>query len=151
MERLTSQMEKAVCDYLEKIEDLGGAPAAIQAGFMQKEIQDSAYEEQKRIEKHEKLVVGTNAFVAEKTDVNFRLEFPSEEMERKQILALEKLRSSRSNGKVEETLLQLREAARSGANLMPPILAAIRELATLGEISTVLREEFGTYQENALI
>lgn len=151
VECLTTQLEKAVDDYLKKIEDLGGAPAAIQAGFMQKEIQDSAYEEQKKIETQEKTVVGTNAFVSEKTDVNFHLDFPSEEMEREQIRRLEKLRSSRQQAKVEKRLLQLREAAHSGANLMPPIMAAIRELATLGEISTVLREEFGTYQENALI
>jgi methylmalonyl-CoA mutase N-terminal domain/subunit len=151
LENLTTRLEKAVRDYLTKIEHMGGAPAAIERGFIQQEIQDSAYEDQKKIDSRERIIVGLNAFASEHSRANFRLEYPPEELEQKQIRRLGELKKSRSQGGVSNRLRKLREAAHGGANLMPPLLEAIREMATLGEISDVLRTEFGTYRENVLI
>jgi len=151
LEDLTNRMEKEVLDYLTKIEHMGGAPEAIEAGFIQQEIQDSAYQSQKKIESRETIIVGLNAFSSRQPRTNFRLEFPPEEVEKKQLRRLEELKKSRSQSDLSNRLRHLKEAARSGTNLMPPIIDAIRELVTLGEITDVLRSEFGIYRENVLI
>ena len=151
LENLTNRLEEEVRNYLTKIEHMGGAPEAIEAGFIQKEIQDSAYESQKKIESRETIIVGLNAFASKQSQANFQLEFPPEEVEQKQIHRLQEMKKSRSLAGVSDHLRQLKEAARSGANLMPPILNAIRELATLEEITDVLRSEFGAYRENVFI
>jgi methylmalonyl-CoA mutase N-terminal domain/subunit len=151
LESLTREMEGKAGDYLKKIADMGGAAAAIEGGFIQKEIQESAYEEQKKIEEGERIIVGLNAFAAERSRPNFRLEFPPDELEKKQTKRLADLKEYRSESDVTRSLDRLKKDARSGANLMPALLDAIRRLATLGEITAVLREEFGAYRENPLI
>lgn len=145
VENLTNRIEQEAQAYLEKIDKLGGAVAAIEQGFIQREIQESAYAYQKAVESGERIVVGVNKFQVEN-------ERPPEihkvdpEVERRQCAKLRELRARRDNGKVSQVLAELREAAKGDDNLMPYILECVRAYATLGEICGVLREVFGEYQ-----
>jgi methylmalonyl-CoA mutase N-terminal domain/subunit len=142
VEALTSQIEDAARAYLEEIEGLGGAPQAIE--FMQGEIHESAYRHQMEIEANERLVVGVNVFEEEE-------ELPSIEkpdfssLETAQRLRLEDFKVRRDSGNTSQALEGIRSAARSAENLMPPIIEAAKASATLGEISQVLREEWGAH------
>lgn len=145
VENLTNRIEQEAQAYLEKIDKLGGAVAAIEQGFIQREIQESAYAYQKAVESGERIVVGVNKFQVEN-------ERPPEihkvdpEVERRQCAKLRELRAKRDNGKVSQVLAELREAAKGDDNLMPYILECVRAYATLGEVCGVLREVFGEYQ-----
>jgi len=151
IENLTDRIESEVWQYLDKIESLGGMVAAIENGFVQKEIQDSAYRYQKEIEKRERVIVGVNKFVvAEETPKNLLKVNP--ELRRAQIAKINAVKNQRNFDSVQEKLSQLREAAHSpDQNLMPPILAAVKEYATLGEICGILRQEFGEYRESIVL
>ena len=146
LEELTREIEQRAEAYIKKIDDMGGAPAAIEQGYIQREIQDSAYQYQREIEKGDRVVVGINRFqVQEDRPSNLLRVDPAVRVS--QIEKLKKLKSERDDSKVKRTLVQLKQAAEGTDNLMPPILDAVRGYATLGEICDVLREVFGEYQQ----
>lgn len=150
IESLTNEIENKAKDYIEKIEKMGGAPKAIEKGFIQKEIQDSAYHYQMSVEKSEIVVVGVNKFqIEEKAPQGLLRVDPSVGILQKEKLV--KLRAERDNKKVEATLLRLSEASKGTENLMPYIIEAVGEYATLGEICGVMREVFGEYQQSIIL
>lgn len=145
VESLTDQIEQQVLDYMKKIEDIGGAVAAVEQGYMQREIHEKAYEFQKKVESGEEVVVGVNKFriEGEKQPELLRVD-PS--LGKVQRAKLEELRARRDNDKVQAALEALRAGTQGTDNLMPLILDAVRVYATIGEICGVLREEFGEYR-----
>ncbi len=147
VEYLTNQIEQRVQEYLRKIEDLGGMQYAIETGFVQKEIQDSAYAYQRQIEENEKIIVSLNAFSNKEEKMLFQLYSPPEELELNQLQRLKQAKAERTGVKVKQRLQALKKAAQEGRNILPPIIEAVKELATLGEISSVLKEIYGTHQE----
>ncbi|MGP8050333.1 MAG: methylmalonyl-CoA mutase [Desulfobaccales bacterium] len=149
LENLTDAIEDKAQDYIDRIDRLGGAVAAIEQGFVQREIGASAYRYQQEIEKGERVVVGLNRFQV-KGEEKIPLLKVAPEMEAKQKARLQELRQTRDNAMVKQTLAQLKTAAQGADNLMPPILSAVRTLATLGEICDTLREVFGEYEAPAL-
>ena len=146
IEWLTDHIEEEAMKYIEKIEKMGGMMRAIERGYIQKEIADSAYKYQKEVEEGKRIIVGVNKFVVdEPIEVEILKVDPS--IRDKQIERLKKLRSERDNEKVEEALDKLRNAAeKEDVNLMPYIIEAHRHLATLGEVTDVLREVWGEYR-----
>jgi len=151
LESLTSSVEDRVWAYLRKIEDLGGMLKAIQAGFIQAEIQDSAFEAQKKLESREQIVVGLNEFAEGRARPKFRLYYPPRRLERSQVERLGRLKKSRSARKVKACLSDLEHAAGSEENLLPFMISAASNEATLGEISDALRTVFGTHRETIVI
>lgn len=149
LENLTDAIEIKAQEYIDQIDRLGGAVAAIEQGFVQREIGASAYRYQQEIEKCERVVVGLNRFQV-KGEEKIPLLKVDPEMEGKQKARLKELRQTRDNAMVRQTLAQLKTAAQGADNLMPPILSAVRTLATLGEICDTLREVFGEYEAPAL-
>ena len=150
VEYLTNKIEEDVNKYFDKIDSLGGMVKSIERGFPQKEIQDSAYNYQKAIEKGEAIVVGVNKFIMEEKRPDELLKV-NPEVEKLQVDKIEKLKMRRNNQKVKELLNEIEGAARCNKNLMPPILAAVKEYATLGEISDALRNVFGEYRSSVLL
>jgi methylmalonyl-CoA mutase N-terminal domain/subunit len=146
VEYLTDQIEAKAQDYLDQIDKLGGAVAAIEKGFIQKEIQDSAYRYQREIEKGERIVVGLNKFQVGEEEKPKDLLKVDPEVGNKQVARLKELKSTRDNNLVQQTLAELKAAAEGDANLMPPILQAVKALATLGEICDTLRAVWGEYE-----
>ncbi|MEE9154800.1 MAG: methylmalonyl-CoA mutase family protein, partial [candidate division NC10 bacterium] len=146
LESLTDRLEEEARRYLARIETLGGMLRAIEIGYVQKEIQESAYREQEQVERHAKVVVGLNEYVtAEEMKIPiFRVDARIDEERQRE---LQELRRRRDNSAVERTLAELDAAARGDANLLPPILAAVKAYATIGEISHVLRQVFGEHRE----
>lgn len=147
VETLTNKIEEKVWQELQKIEDMGGMVTAIENGYIQKEIQESAYTAQKLIEKGESIVVGLNAFKDENQKLNFDLYYPPEEVESAQIKRLQNLRKQRNNREVEKSLTHIQKASQSGDNLFPYILDAVKSMATLGEITGALKKTMGVYRE----
>jgi methylmalonyl-CoA mutase N-terminal domain/subunit len=145
VETLTDQMEAEVEKYLTKIEELGGAVAAVEQGYMQREIHHAAYEMQKQIETGEEVVVGMNKFTIENEQQPELLRVDPT-LGEKQKEKLHSLRQRRDQQAVNEALESLRRGALGTENVMPLILEAVRRYATIGEICNVLREEFGEYQ-----
>jgi len=145
VEKLTSEIELRVLKYLDKIDKLGGAPKAIE--YMQKEIHQSAYNYQQKVESGEKIVIGVNKYRIEEEKRPEDLLCVDPEVGERQKLKLEKLRAERDNEKVKKVLANLREAAQDDANLMPLFIDAVKAYATLGEICGVLRGIFGEYQQ----
>jgi methylmalonyl-CoA mutase N-terminal domain/subunit len=150
LENLTDAIEIKAQEYIDQIDRLGGAVAAIEQGFVQREIGASAYRYQQEIERGERVVVGLNRFQV-KGEEKIPLLKVAPEMEEKQKARLKELKQTRDNAAVSQTLAQLKTAAQGTDNLMPPILSAVRTLATLGEICDTLREVFGEYEAPALI
>ncbi|MCX5999840.1 MAG: methylmalonyl-CoA mutase family protein [Chloroflexi bacterium] len=146
VESLTSQMEQDANGYFSRIDSLGGVIRAIEQGFFQREIAQSAYRYQQEVESKERTVVGVNEFVADEP-----LEIPVltdvAAGKQRQLDRLNQLRRERDNREVRERLKDLHAAARGSANLMPPILDAVKAYATVGEICGVLRDVFGEYTE----
>ena len=145
VESLTDEVERAALEYLERIDRLGGAVAAIEARFMQDEIEQAAYADAKAVDDGEKVVVGVNRFVEE-------LHEPAEvfpidiELQRSQIARTERVRAERDQSAVDAALGRVAEAARGSQNLLVPMKEALAEMATLGEMSDVLRAAFGAYE-----
>jgi len=146
IEWLTDHIEEEAMKYIEKIEAMGGIMRAIERGYIQKEIADAAYKYQKEIEEKKRIIVGVNEFVVdEPIEVEILKVDPS--IRDKQIERLKKLRSTRDSKKVEEALDKLRKAAETkDENLMPYIIEAHKHLATLSEVTNVLREVWGEYR-----
>ncbi len=146
VEALTDRIEKECWDYIKKIDELGGAVVAIEQGYIQKEIQDSAYNWQMQIEKGERVIVGVNKFqVQEEAPKNLlKIDNTPGELQKKKLI---ELRAKRDSAAVEKALSDLKAACGTeNDNLMPFILAAVKAYATLGEICGVMREVFGEYQ-----
>ncbi len=147
IETLTDSIERGAREYIERIDAMGGTLKAIEAGFIQGEIQNAAFACQQAIERGETVIVGVNRFRMEDRKIpTFRLD-PA--LERAQTDRLRELRASRDNRLVAERLQRLEQAARAGENLMPPVLDAAAAYATLGEISDGLKAVFGEYREAA--
>ena len=146
VESLTQEIYDRAESYIQKIDDMGGATAAIEKGYIQKEIQDSAYQYQREIEQNERIVVGLNRFqVEEEKPSNLLRVDPAVRVS--QVDRLQKLKSERDGEKVKKTLAELKQTAEGHDNLMVPILEAVKAYATLGEICDTLREVFGEYQQ----
>ncbi len=150
LEYLTNKIEEEVNNYFNKIDSLGGMVKAIEEGYIQKEIQDSAYKYQKAIEKKDIIVVGLNKFTMEEK-LPEKLLKVDPEVEKIQIEKLKRLKSRRDNNEVKEILEKIEDAARSDKNLMPLILEAVKAYATIGEISDSLRNVFGEYKPSVLL
>jgi methylmalonyl-CoA mutase N-terminal domain/subunit len=143
VERLTTEIEEAAQAYLDKIEGLGGAVAAI--AFMQQEIQDAAYRHQQAVEARTRLVVGVNAFVTDEP-APARVFQPDPAAEARQVERLDRLRRARDADRVRRALDAIEVAARGRENLVPRLVAAVRVQVTLGEISDRLRRVFGVHR-----
>ncbi len=158
IESLTNQIEKGALAYIEKIDAMGGPFGgmlrAIEAGFVQGEIQKAAYEFQQAVEKKYQIVVGVNDFIAP-TEGNAVRSIPilriDAEIERSQIARLNVLRAKRDSARTQSALAELQRRAATTENLLPAILAAVEAYATIGEISDALRRVFGEYQESVVI
>jgi len=150
IEKLTNEIETGAQDYLSKIDAMGGTLRAIETGYIQREIQKSAYEYQQAIERGEQIVVGVNKFqVKEEQPIPILRIDP--EIERSQIARLQSLRARRDAAESRAALEEVERRARGTENLMPAILAAVEAYATVGEISDALRRVFGEYQESVVI
>ena len=150
VERLTKDLEDETLSYFGQIDRMGGMVEAIERGFPQKEIAESAYRFQQAVERHEKVIVGVNEF-AQTDEAPIEILQIGEGAADRQLARLEALRRRRDAAQVSRTLDALRAAARATDNLMPPILAAVRAYATIGEMCDALRDVFGEYEEVARI
>ncbi|MEE9435460.1 MAG: methylmalonyl-CoA mutase family protein [Candidatus Adiutricales bacterium] len=149
IEYLTDRLEAEAKDYIQRIDDMGGAVAAVENGFIQREIQDSAYQYQRAVENEERIVVGVNKFQTEDVKPSNLLRVDPAVGER-QIEKLKKLRAERDQNAVDQSIEALIKAAKSDENLMPPIIEAVRIYTTLGEICGALRSVFGEYEAAAV-
>lgn len=151
VEALTNKIEAEAWEYIKKIDEIGGAPEAIAKGYIQKEIQDSAYKWQMDIEKGDRIIVGVNKFQQEEEPPKnlLRVDGSVGKLQADKIAAL---KARRDNAKVEETLAALEKGcADESVNLMPLILDAVRAYATEGEICGVMRKVFGEYQSHTAL
>ena len=150
VETLTNEIEKRASEYLEKIEALGGMLKAIERGYVQQEIQDAAYDFQQKVDHEQAIVVGVNRFaIDEEREVPIQRIDPA--LEPKQVERVRALRARRDKKVWESALQQIEDAARTGENLMPRIVAAVEACATVGEISDSMRKVFGEYKETVVI
>ncbi|MCK4478743.1 methylmalonyl-CoA mutase family protein [Candidatus Bathyarchaeota archaeon] len=147
VETLTNQMEEKAREYIEKIDNMGGVYEAIERGFFQKEIADSAYKYQREIDSNERTLVGVNEYFIEEPECPIELLRIDPGVEEQQVATLQKLRRERNNAKVEQALGKLHDAADKDQNLMPIIIEAVKAYATIGEICGVLRKVYGEYKE----
>ena len=146
VEELTRDIYQRAEEYIRRIDEMGGAPAAIEKGYIQKEIQDSAYRYQKEIEEEQRVVVGLNRFqTEEEKPTNLLRVDPSVRVSQNE--NLKNLRSERDSNRVMKSIADLKRVAEGNENLMIPILDAVKAYATLGEICDTLREIFGEYQQ----
>jgi methylmalonyl-CoA mutase N-terminal domain/subunit len=150
VEAMTDNIEAEALAYITKIDELGGAVAAVEQGFMQREIQDSAYRWQKAVEDKERIVVGVNSFQVDEAEHTGLLRVNAE-VEKKQRRGLIELRKARAGAAVEGALLSVRQAAESGVEIMPSIIEAVRVYATVGEICDEMRRVFGEYQPDTIL
>src|SRR5207245_11295302 len=144
------EMEQEATAYFDQIDRMGGMVEAIERGFPQREIAESAYKFQQAVERREKVIVGVNDFV-EVDEPPIQILYIDESVAEKQLARLEGLRKTRDGGRVQRALDGLRTAAAGTANLMPPILDAVRAYATLGEMCDALRDVWGEYEEVPII
>jgi len=145
VEKLTQEMEEEAMDYIHKIDDMGGMVKAIELGFPQKEILDSAYWYQKAVERKEKIIVGVNAFEMDHEPISI-LEI-DESVAKQQLSRLKEVKATRNSIQTKQDLSDLKRAAEDELNLMPYILKCVKSYATLGEIIDTLKEVFGEYEE----
>ena len=150
IEKLTDEIESGAREYISKIDALGGVLRAVETGYIQQEIQKSAFEYQNAVDSGEQVVVGVNRFQTddEKPIPTLRID---PEIERTQIARLNALRARRDTNKAQSALAEIERRARTTENLMPAILTAVEAYATVGEISDALRRAFGEYQESVVI
>jgi methylmalonyl-CoA mutase N-terminal domain/subunit len=146
VEELTFRLEEKAVDYIEKIDAMGGMLAAIESGYVQREIQEAAYEYQRAVEKKEAIVVGVNQFQIEEPEMIPILKI-DDRVEREQIERVRSIRAKRDIKKADAALESLRSAAAGTANLLPKILDCVEAYITVGEISNTLRSAWGEYQE----
>ncbi len=145
VEALTSEIETHALEYIRKIDEMGGAVKAVESGYMENEIQDSAYRFQKAVESGDQVIVGMNRFQTAKDDRPSKLLRVDPAVREEQCRRLDKIRAERDSSGVQEALAQLKGAAQGTDNVMYPIMTAVKKRATLGEICDVLRGVFGEY------
>ena len=145
IEELTNELERKAWEYLDRIEDMGGALTAIETGYMQREIQEASYAYQRAVDEGKKIIVGVNRFQNEDEEpqIIFRV---NPEAERAQTKRLARVRKERDDAAVRATLARLREVCGNHENLLPPIVEAVKAYASVGEICGVMREVFGDYR-----
>ena len=146
VERLTRELEDEAQEYLDTIRSLGGMLRAIESGYVQREIQNAAYDQQKRLEGGQEIVVGVNRFQEEKQE-SIDLLHVDPRVEIRQVKRLEKFRQARDPDRVREVLDSIRRAANGRENIMPTIISAVQASATVGEIADAMRDAFGEHQE----
>jgi methylmalonyl-CoA mutase N-terminal domain/subunit len=147
VEALTDEIEKEMLEYLKRIEEKGGMVKAIESGWMQDELSRSAYQRQKEIEEGRRIVVGVNKFVTPEK-IEFKIHEPNPEVSEEMKRRLERLRKERDQSAVERCLRKIRDVARGKENLVPFVLEAVKNYATIGEICATLKEVFGEYRPN---
>lgn len=150
VEWLTSQIEKEATGYIDEIDKMGGALKAIEKGYIQKEIANSAYRYQRAVDSGEQVIVGVNKFMTEDEYAPETLEIGME-MEKKQTERLRRLRQERDGQQAGKALNRVQDVARSTENIMPVLVDAVKAYATVGEISDALREVFGEYREPSIL
>lgn len=150
VEALTNKMEEGALDYFERIDAMGGMVDAVEKGFPQREIQESAYQYQKAFERGDQTIVGVNKYAMENEPQQVPILVIDESVRLRQVERLENTRTRRDQGAVSRTLDALRKAAQRGDNTMPATIDAVREYATLGEICSALRDVYGIYEEPAI-
>jgi methylmalonyl-CoA mutase, N-terminal domain len=144
VESLTTELAERAHELIGRIDDLGGAVAAVEQGFQQREIEDAAYEFERQLEAGERVLVGVNRYVEDDAE-EIELHRLDPEAERRQVERTRRVRAERDTGAAEAALERVREAARGDANLLVPIREALAAHATVGEICNALRDEFGTF------
>jgi len=149
LESLTEKMEQEALEYFRKIDAMGGMVSAIEKGFPQREIQDSAYQYQKAVERGEQVIVGVNKYTMTDEPSEVPILVIDESVRTHQVERLEQTRTRRDDGAVANTLDKLRAAARKNENTMTATIDAVRAYATLGEICSALRDIYGVYEEPA--
>jgi methylmalonyl-CoA mutase, N-terminal domain len=149
VEALTKKMEEGALDYFEKIDSMGGMVEAIEKGFPQREIQESAYQYQKAVERGDQAIVGVNKYQMEEESGQVPILVINEAVRERQLKRLEETKTRRDAGAVASSLDKLKKAARDGDNTMPVTIEAVRAYATLGEICDALRDVYGLYEEPA--
>jgi methylmalonyl-CoA mutase N-terminal domain/subunit len=145
IESLTTELESRATELIERIEALGGAVAAIEQGFVQAEIEEASYRHQREVESGERVIVGVNRFQEEADAEAVDLHRIDPQIELRQRERTAKVRSERDGTSVEKALEAVRNTARGSENLLPAMREALALRATIGEVCTVLREEFGTF------
>jgi len=150
VEAMTDLIEKEATDYIEKIDAMGGMAEAIEAGFVQTEIQKSAYKYEIEIEEQERIIVGVNKYQIKEEEHKDLLKI-NINVQEEQIKFLKKIRAERNNEEVNKNLAALKKSAEGTDNLMPPILEAVRNYASIGEICNTMRTVFGEYKEHVVI
>jgi len=148
VEQLTDELEAEAFDIIEEVDERGGMRSAVESGWVQRQIQDVAYERQREIEEGERTIVGVNEFTVDDEERSENLEEVDPEDERRQIERLEDVRGRRDEATVEETLAALREACEGEENVMPYIVDAVKAYATTGEICDAMREVFGEHRSS---
>jgi methylmalonyl-CoA mutase N-terminal domain/subunit len=149
LESLTRKMEEGCFDYFEKIDSFGGMVEAIEAGFPQREIQESAYQYQKALERNEQVIVGVNKYAMDDELSKIETLVIDEGVRDHQVERLERVKTTRDNGAVMNALEQLKQDSKNNKNLMPATINAVKAYATIEEISTALRDVYGIYEEPA--
>jgi methylmalonyl-CoA mutase N-terminal domain/subunit len=147
IEALTDRMEVEALAIIQRIERVGGMVQAIQKGLIQREILEEAYRQQKRLEKGEKVVIGVNRYQTSESHQDLKLYRMDPELYQRQLARLGRVKAGRDAAAVSRTLAELKAAAQGQENLMPYLLAAVKEYATVGEMVATLREVFGEFQE----
>jgi methylmalonyl-CoA mutase N-terminal domain/subunit len=145
VEALTNRVEEKAMEYIRKIDEMGGMVAAIERGYPQAEVAEASYRYQKQIDSAEKVIVGVNKYVTEHTPITIWKMRP--EIEERQIKRLKEVKETRNSTRVGEAINQVRKACQSGENLMPSLMEAVREYATVQEICDVWRDVFGKYTD----
>jgi methylmalonyl-CoA mutase N-terminal domain/subunit len=149
LEALTDKMEEGTLEYFRKIDSMGGMVSAIEKGFPQREIQDSAYQYQKAVERGEQIIVGVNKYGMTDEPAEFPILVIDENVRTHQLERLDQTKARRDNGAVTNALDKLQRAAQQNENTMPATIEAVRAYATLGEICSALRDVYGVYEEPA--
>ena len=150
IESLTDAVEQGANAYIEKIEAIGGMTKAIEQGFVQQQIQNAAYETQQKVDDVETIVVGVNRFIIEE-EKSVPIQRVDEALERKQVERVRAFRDKRDQSLCKSALVRVKDAARSGENLVPAVIEAVENNCTLGEVSDQLRSVFGEHQETVVI
>ncbi|HSR69087.1 MAG TPA: methylmalonyl-CoA mutase family protein [Acidobacteriota bacterium] len=149
VESLTSRLEDEAQAYMQRIREMGGMLRAIESGYVQREIQKAAYDYQRGLEEKSRIVVGVNDF-KEGAETAIEALKIDPEVELRQRARLQSLKDKRDNDRTQKALEAVRKAAREDSNLMPPILEAVKALASVGEIADAMRDVFGEYQETVV-
>jgi len=151
VESLTDEVEEEAYEILDEVEERGGMLDAVEQQWVQRQIQDTAFDRQREIEEKERIIVGVNEFEIEDEEPEMDVEEVTEEDQQRQIDSLEETRAERDDEAVDAALEALRDAAQGDQNLMPYIIDAVKTYATVGEICNVLRDEFGEYQPGSAV